>query len=265
MNPSQRWRDRRDSYRPAGETINTLEYEVASIAEDNPVKAFVRAHHYSGCYPAARWRFGLYRRAELVGVAVFSQPMSKAVLRDFPGEAQQSVELGRFVLLDDVPANGETWFLGRAFDHLRKDGVVGVVSFSDDVPRTTGDGRQVFAGHIGNIYQAHNGIYRGRATARTLQLLPNGLMLSDRAQSKIRKRERGWRYSSEQLVAHGAAPLDECEDAAEWLARWKAALCRPLRHPGNHKYIWAVDKHARKHVQALPSQKYPKYAIGEAR
>ena len=32
----QRWRDGRASYRPADETINWLEYEVAPIAGDNP-------------------------------------------------------------------------------------------------------------------------------------------------------------------------------------------------------------------------------------
>ena len=31
-----------------------------------------------------------------------------------------TVELGRFVLLDSVAGNGETWFLARSFDILRK-------------------------------------------------------------------------------------------------------------------------------------------------
>lgn len=255
---NQRWRDRRDSYRPAGETIRTLDYEVAEMPGDAEAKAFVVAHHYSGSFPAARWRFGLYRRGgALVGVAVFSQPMSAGVLKDFPGDPRQSVELGRFVLLDDVPGNGETWTLGRCFEHLRRDGVVGVVSFSDDQSRQAADGMVVFGGHIGGIYQSHNGIYRGRATARKLRLLPDGSVLSDRARSKIRRRERGWRYASAQLVAHGAEPLREGEDSAAWLARWEGRLVRELAHPGNHKYIWAVDKRVRRHLpESLP---YPKF------
>jgi hypothetical protein len=33
-------------------------------------------------------------------------------------EALAGVDLGRFVLLDQVEANGESWFLGRAFELL---------------------------------------------------------------------------------------------------------------------------------------------------
>ena len=43
---SQRWRDRRESYRPAGEPINPRLYEVAELAGDREAKAFILAHHY---------------------------------------------------------------------------------------------------------------------------------------------------------------------------------------------------------------------------
>src|SRR5262245_59609071 len=69
-----RWRNRSSSFRPAGELIRTADYDVAAIATDREAKAFVERHHYSASYPAARFRFGLYRQAELVGVAVFSVP-----------------------------------------------------------------------------------------------------------------------------------------------------------------------------------------------
>jgi hypothetical protein len=52
--PCQRWRDRRDSYRPAGEVIATQDYTVASLPSDAVAKAFVQQHHYSGTYPAVR-------------------------------------------------------------------------------------------------------------------------------------------------------------------------------------------------------------------
>ena len=54
-------------------------------------------------------------------------------------------------------------------------------------------------GHVGIIFQAFNGVYLGRATPRTLHLLPDGTVLSDRAIQKIRKGERGWRYAAAQL------------------------------------------------------------------
>jgi hypothetical protein len=255
---NQRWRDRRDSYRPAGETIKPTEYEVAPIADDGTAKAFVLGHHYSGSYPAARYRFGLYRRGErgeLVGVAVFSHPCSDRVLTNvFPGEALESAELGRFVLLDSVPGNGETWFLARCFEGLRREGLIGIVSFSDPVPRATSDGAVVFPGHIGTIYQAHNAIYLGRATPRTLRLLPDGTVLSDRAVQKIRAKERGWRYAVELLERHGADAPDD--DLAGWLNLWSGRLTRRVRHPGNHKFAWSLHPTARR--QLALSLPYPK-------
>src|SRR4051812_33664326 len=104
--PTQRWREGRDCYRPAGETIRTRDYEVAALAGNATARRFVLRHHYSGSYPAARFRFGLYRGADLVGVAVFSHPCTDRVLSLFGGPPTESVELGHFVLLDEMPANG---------------------------------------------------------------------------------------------------------------------------------------------------------------
>lgn len=250
----QRWRERRSSYRPAGEPIATRLYEVAEIAGDAEAKAFVEAHHYAHSYPAARRRFGLYRGAELVGVAVASQPMRAEVLRPFNPKA--SAELGRLVLRDDVPANGESWFVARCFELLRREGFEGLVSFSDPVPRASLDGRLVLRGHVGTVYQALNATYEGRATARTLRLLPDGNVFSARAQQKVRARERGWRYAAARLEAFGAEPLGEGDDARAWLALWLPRLTRTLRHGGNHRYLWALDRASRK---LLPeSNAYPK-------
>ena len=132
----QRWRVRLPRYLPARECIDTRAYDVVELRNDTEAKAFVERHHYSGTYPAARFRFGLVRGSVLVGVAVFSHPCNDAVLTSvFGGEAIESVELGRFVLLDDVPGNGETWFLARCFQTLRLRELRGVVAFSDPHPR----------------------------------------------------------------------------------------------------------------------------------
>jgi hypothetical protein len=252
---NQRWREHRTCYRPPGELIKTSEYEVASIAGDRESKTFIEAHHYSHAYPAARFRFGLYHHGSLAGVAVFSVPCQDSVLTNvFPVPASYSVELGRFVLLDSVPANGETWFLGRVFNELRKEGLVGVVSFSDPSPRFTADGRMVHRGHVGTIYQAFNGTYLGRSAARTLRLLPDGSVLSDRAIQKIRGSERGSKYAAGVLERLGAKPLDG--NPVEWLARWLPRLTRTIRHPGNHKYCWPLSAAGRKNLP--PSLPYPK-------
>lgn len=253
---NQRWRDRHSSSRPAGEPIRTQDYEVASIDDDNTAKRFVITHHYSSTYPAARERFGLFRHGELVGVAIFSQPSNNATLAIFPGAPIESYELGRFVLLDDVPGNGETWFLARCFEQLRALGALGVVSFSDPFPRATEDGRRVFPGHVGTIYQASNAVYLGRARAEKLLLLPDATTLHRRTLAKIISREKGSRYAAEKLVAHGAAPLRDDEDPREWINTWLPQLTRPVHHPGNHKYAWILQRrHRRSLGSSLP---YPK-------
>lgn len=253
---NQRWHQGRDRYRPAGEPIDTRHYEVAGIDGDATAKAFVLTHHYSGTYPAARFRFGLYGRSgRLAGVAVFSHPANNRVLTNtFPCPALAAVELGRFVLTDDVPGNGETWFLGRCFAALRREGLEGVVSFSDPTARTTADGATVFGGHVGTIYQAHNGIYLGRGTSRVLRVLPDGSVLSARAISKLRAGDRGWRHVAELLVRYGAPK--PTADLREWAAQWVPVLTRPLRHPGNHKYAWGLATATRRSLpDTLPFPK----------
>jgi hypothetical protein len=251
---TQRWRERRDFYRRATEKIRPAEYDAAPLVE-REAKAFVIRHHYSKSYPAARFRFGLYRRGELAGVAVFSVPCRSDILSIFPGRPLDSVELGRFVLLDEVPGNGETFFLGRCFSELRARGLTGVLAFSDPHPRETDAGRTIFAGHLGVIYQAHNARYLGRGSRRTLRLLPDGRVFSARAISKIRSADQGWRYSAAILEGIGARPLAG-SDPREWLASELPRLTRTIRHPGNHRYAWTLQRRHRAHL--APVEPYPK-------
>jgi hypothetical protein len=255
----QRWRARRDSYRPAGEPIRTTDYDVEAIPDDRTARAFVEAHHYSSSYPAARARFGLYRRGELVGVSVLSVPASQAALdAALPYGGEGRAELGRFVLLDDVPANGESYFQARCFELARAAGFTAVVSHSDPWPRSRADGSVIFAGHVGTIYQALNATYCGLTPRRTIKLLPDGTVLSPRALSKLRVRDRGWRYVVELLEQHGAPAQLEGEDWRAWITRAVAAITRTFRHPGNHRYTWALDRRLRRHLpESLP---YPKLA-----
>jgi hypothetical protein len=256
---NQRWVEGKSHYRPPEETIRTAEYDVAEILDDTTARDFVLTHHYSGTFPSARFRIGLYRRGGLVGVAVFSHPCSDKVLTNvFPVRATSSVELGRFVLLDEVPGNGETWFLARAFDILRSHGIVGVISFSDPMPRKAISGDQVFLGHVGTIYAAHNGVYLGRGTARALRLLPDARVFSDRAAQKIRKGERGWRYAAACLEKWGASTApDDPEDRRAWFNLALQRFTTTIHHRGNHKYAWPLQKAMRR---ALPlSLPYPKF------
>jgi hypothetical protein len=274
---AQRWNRGRSSYRPVGEPIRTAEFSVESIPDDTTAKAFVLEHHYSGSFPSARERFGLYkthnryaprcagdieqRRSDLVGVAVFSTPQNQRALDVLPDGRESGIELGRFILLDEVGANAETWFLARCFEQLRRLGYTGVVSFSDPVARRGADGDLVFPGHVGTIYQAHNAVYLGTTKPERKRLLADGTVIPGRTLAKIRKRDQGWRYSVERLVSYGAETLGDDEDSRVWLARWLSKLTTPLRHTGNHKYAWALLPRDRRRLPI--SRPYPKLDLGQ--
>lgn len=255
---NQRWRGGRLVWQPHN-AIVTARYEVAEILDDTTARAFVLAHHYSATYPVALRRFGLYELGELVGVAVFSQPARPAVVEKVwpTWQRGEAVELGRLVLLDRVPGNGESWFIARCFELLRGD-VAGVISFSDPVPRPTSSGAVVFPGHVGQIYQATNGTYLGRSSPMTLRLFPDGTVLSNEACGKLRQGRSGWRYASAQLERWGADPFRAGEDGRAYLHRWWH-LTRPMRHHGNHRYVWVLDRRRRRDLpQGSP---YPRLAI----
>ena len=265
---AQRWADLRGSYRPQAEVIRTADYEVVELPSDTLARDFVLRHHYSGSYPAARRRYGLmHRRLGLVGVAVFSVPFRAAVAKAFEGllapEAidEQTCELGRLVLLNHVPGNGESFFVGACFARLRAEGFAGVLSMSDPVARLDAEGRVIMPGHIGGIYQALNAAFLGRGTARTLRLLPDGTVMSARALQKIRAKERGWVYAVELLVKAGAPEPDD--ELRSWLREWLPRVTRPLPHAGNFKYAWLLHRgqHARHLRQrSLP---YPKVDLSQ--
>lgn len=270
----QRWNQRVHSWkRPADGGFDPARYGVAEIADDTTAKAFVQAHHYSASYPAAVRRYGLYDLAggeQLAGVGVLSVPASRKVLTNvFPRlEAYgESLELGRFVLLDPVPANGESWFLAQMFRLAAEDGVRGVVSFSDPLPRWAEDDdgapRLVMPGHVGTIYQATNATYTGRGTARTLTLLRDGTVYSDRAKQKVRDQGKGHEYAELLLIERGATPMRAGERPAAWLSQALAdAGARQVRHRGNHRYAFALgNRGQRSRVTVAPGPRpYPKTA-----
>lgn len=247
--PCQRWTERRARYRPSGERIDPSRYGVDLVA-DGEARRFTERHHYSGSWPAVRLSVGLYRSRrwitpELVGVAAFSVGVQPRALPRWTGVgAAEGVELGRFVLVDDVPGNGESWFLARAFRALRSalPAVQAVLSYSDPLRRLAEDGTVVTPGHIGVIYQAHNARYHGLAAARTIYVDAHGRTISRRAIDKIRGGERGWEGAARRLVDGGAPHRRPGEDPADWIARVLAGpSLRPVRHPGNHVYSWRLD------------------------
>jgi hypothetical protein len=223
-----------------------------------------RINHYSGTWPAAARRYGLFDLAgELLGVCVLGIPMSAAVLTNVFSDLEpmvEALELSRLVLANEVPANAETWFIARVFADAADAGVRGVVAFADPVPRLV-DGQLVFPGHRGAVYMAKGATYLGRATPRTLTVLGDGRVLSDRSAQKVRQDERGHEHVERQLVKLGADPRRPAQPGAQWLAEALGQVrATRLRHRGNHRYAFRLGRTARERARiriALPSGPYP--------
>lgn len=257
----QRWTERRESRRPAGELIRPSEYEVAPIEDWAVARDFVATHHYAASASPTSHSFGLYRRGELVGVALFGPPASMNAHRAvWPSLAiAEAVTLGRLVLLEDVPGNGESWFVAQCFRILAVRGVVAVESCADPQPRTRADGSRVHRGHLGIVYQSLNARHVGRTNPSTLRLLPDGTCLSNRAAGKLVRGERGANRAVVELVRWGAEPLRDGEDPLGWLRQWRAQLTRPMRHQGCFRYIWSLDRRRRELLDRHEAVAYPKW------
>lgn len=116
-----------------------IEYTGAELSD---AKRLVEEVHYSG---TARSQmqvhvFLLKHEGKSVGAAIFGKPMSRHYDSD-------TLELRRFVLIDEMPRNTESWFLSRCLKWIEKNdrSVVRIVTFAD--PNH---------GHQGTIYKATN-------------------------------------------------------------------------------------------------------------
>ena len=94
-----------------------------------------------------------------------------------------------------------------------------------------------------------------------MRLLPDGAVLASRALAKVRKLERGHAHVEALLERHGAPPRGQLEPRA-WLERVLPLVTRKLRHPGNHKYVWALNRRVRRTL--APSLPYPKVTVVQA-
>lgn len=259
----QRWTDRQHSWRHRSDGgFDPARYTVEPV-DELTAKGYIVRHHYSASYPSAKWRFGLFDSGELVGALVYSIPMQDAVLTNpFPElePTVESIELGRLVLADEVPANGESWFVARCGEEAAARGVRGVVSFSDPLRRIV-DGRLTCPGHIGVVYQASNALYTGRGAPQTMTILPTGEVLNNRAKSKVRGQEMGHEHVERKLVTLGARPMRAGEKPAAWLARAMddVGVVR-VRHRGNFRYCFTLGTRSQRRAVRLgrPSLPYPK-------
>jgi hypothetical protein len=275
---SQRWRERRATFRPgADEAFQPRRYEAGEDSTKK-TKAFVRGHHYSGSCPNSdRFRYLLWRDdGEVAGAAVFGTPSGPKVLSSaFPflgAPATEAVELQRLVLLDDVPANGESWFVSRCFADLKKRGIEAVVSFSDPMPRQAADGTVVMPGHVGVVYQALGAWYTGTSKQRlTWRVVESGRVLNERDLTKIlaacpccgsKRSTSGAGGAIERLVLDGASRPRAMRCYREWLCFELEQLAARIHHPGNHRYVWGLNKATKSGLTqrhgAVDPKRYPK-------
>lgn len=241
---------------PRDDSFHPSEFDVSPICEKD-AKDFCLRWHYSKSYPSARRRFGLFWFGQLVGVAVFSHPThNNTITNSFDCKANEAIEMGRFVLLDSAPFNSESWFFARCRELLTRDGFSGIISFADDFPRTNAVGETIFVGHLGICYQASNGIYVGRGCPSRSFLLPDGSVLSPRAVSKVRNSEVGSDYVCRRLAIFAKSEMPiETDTRKIWFERELKVQSRIMRHPGNHKFLWKLDKAV---TIKNESQPYPK-------
>lgn len=272
---AMRWHDGDPSWVHERFGFDADDYGVDLIPYKTAV-GFVARHHYSRTVPALRrYRFGLFclagDRPELVGVALLSIPPRKEVLTNvFPRlEAyHESAELGRLVLLDQVPHGAEGFFFGEIRRWLaRNTPIRGLVMFSDPEPRRRNDNSLLLTGHVGTTYQGANSACLGKSAPQRLTLI-DGLVFSRRTRSKILNLEQGWQGATAQLVAAGADPFDVAhDDPRQWLpGALRQADARYMDHGGCWKYALPVGCTARQRGQitiAGPRCDYPKLSRGQ--
>lgn len=274
---TQRWRDRRDSFRRRGEAFDPSAYGVELLDRHAPARDFVTRHHYSGSWPSVSVCVGLFRHRvffapELVGVCTFGTGTSQKPIPKWTGlPPDEGLVLSRLVLLDEVPFNAETWTIARAFRVLRAERpeVRVVLSYSDPVPRRDEAGVLTMPGHVGAAYQAKGARYVGRSDPETKWLDARGCLLDARSLAKVRAldtgdtaRSKGWAAYARTLVALGAPPRRPLEAWARWVERITRGGEGPftaLRHPGNHVYVFDPDGVANGlPATVLPACAYPK-------
>lgn len=131
----------------------SLHFERCSLSD---VSQFVRDHHYAHSHITAMpFCFRLVQNRILSGVCLFSMiagnPKAAQVLKGF-SDWRDYLELHRVVLLDEVPKNSESRFIGWCLRWLKANTQIkAIVTFADPAH-----------GHSGIIYRASNWLYLGK-------------------------------------------------------------------------------------------------------
>jgi hypothetical protein len=120
------------------------------------VQGLIKRLHYShSCFGVtADYCYRVLHDERLVGGAIFGLPAAYNVARKYDG-GESLLELRRFVLIDALPRNSESFCLGVMLRALRKEGVKRVLSYADPAH-----------GHAGTIYAASGFTFMGETKPR---------------------------------------------------------------------------------------------------
>lgn len=132
---------------------------------------FIEKWHYShGCKGVtSSLCFRVDVDDRLVGAAVFGLPAGMGVYKKYSEDGRYKLlELRRFVMIDDLPPNNESYVLSRMLKTCREEGIERVLSYADPAH-----------GHQGIIYQA-TGFTRLGTTSKRKHIMWNGKKYPDR-------------------------------------------------------------------------------------
>jgi len=263
VNFSRRWRERRAVFLQKQIFFNPRHHEIEKI----PAKlaaAWIIKHHYLSSFPSATVCYGIFRHGELSGVAVLSTAQHKNTIPNIFGSSHSKdcLLLQRFALQDALEFNAESHFLSRVRALLKKEGYCGILTMSDETPKTDALGNITFPGHIGTIFMSDNAVYLGRTGKSDEYLFADGNILSNRSFSKLVNDESGWNYIAQKFVNYGASSCPKSADKRrEWGFYWRAQLTRKQRNYGKLRYAWTLHPKV-----VLPaSLPYPRISLSEIR
>ncbi len=293
----QRWNQRKERWRSDATLFDPKTHYVAPLPQDQ-ANAFVGRNHYlGGGIQAAIFRVGLFSAAtpiptlqdsarrvdDLVGVAIFADAESWLIKKWAGGLSNRRagrppLKLARLVLTDEVAFNGETWFLGASLKLLKQGyrrplahhsqtpwqdrRFSALISLSDPVPHVLPGKKVVMPGHIGRVYQAFNGSYRGRTKPGDELWTPEGTPLSGLTISKIGTERSGKEAAVLYLERATGTKRRKGESLGSFRRRAIAKALQSgdllnISHPGKHVYLWnLLGSGLEEDLRALPVRQF---------
>lgn len=260
---TQRWRERKALFLQRQIFFNPRRHEVERISAKLAADWTIR-HHYLGSFPSATICYGIFRSGELSGVAVLGTAQHKNTIPNVFGAARSKdcLLLQRFALLDALEFNAESYFLARVRALLKREGYGGILTMSDDTPKTDASGNVVFPGHIGTIFKSDNAAFLGRTACSDEYIFADGVVLSNRSFSKLVNDKSGWKYVAQKFMEYGASLCPAtASERREWGFYWRGQLTRKQRNFGKLRYAWSLHPK----IKLPASLPYPRFRLSEIR